>query len=78
MLLGTHPFYNFQWHTPVRYNCLILGSMLYLHRIGILLGFISNAQLSSSLNNFVGSANASLAIGLNYATNTLDVNYEIP
>lgn len=47
---------------------------MYNYRIGILLGFISNALLTSSLTSLTDRANASLAIGLDYARETIDVN----
>lgn len=44
-----------------------------MYRVGIILGFISNIQLSSSLTNLTHSANTSIDNGIDYARDTVDV-----
>lgn len=51
--------------------------IFFVYRIGILLGFISNAQLSSSLKDLTASADASLSTAFDYARHTIDVKYRM-
>ena len=47
--------------------------MYFAHSVGIILGFLSNDKISSTLDTYTSSVDAAIQDGVNYVDNTLDV-----
>lgn len=49
-------------------------TIFFNYSVGVILGFLSNDKISSTLNSYTSSVDAAIQDGVTYIDNTLDVS----